>query len=502
MKIVTSKEMAALEAKAFRSGHSEAAFMDKAGEGVAFIVGEYLESHGLQPHILLLCGKGNNAGDAYVAGIQLLELEYEVTAIQVVPIQETSSLCQQHYHTFMKEGGKIWDGSYPVEHLFFGDVGIMVDGLFGTGFRGTVQEPFASIIELANRSRKPIISIDIPSGLSGETGAVEGEVIAAAETAFLGLPKVGFFLREGWDCVGKLRHVDFGLPQQLIDESKPNLMMLTPEFLQPLMPKIRRSRHKYQAGYVVGLAGSPLLPGAAILSASAALRSGAGIVRLLYPEGMREEFAGSLPELILTPYAPDGSAEVLAHLNRATAAFIGPGLSTTPSVRAMLRTVLPLLEVPCVIDADALTVLAEEDIALPRHTILTPHHGELARLLHIPKFEEITSELITLCQQYADKHHVTLILKGGPTFVFHPNKTIVINPTGDPGMATAGSGDVLTGLIASLLAQGMPTSHAAMVGVFVHGLAGEHAALDYTSYCMTASDITSYFPEALLFTMP
>lgn len=499
MRIVTSKEMAALEAQAYRAGMQEADFMAKAGEGVAFIVGDYIESHGLEPRVLLLCGKGNNAGDAYVAGIHLLEMEYEVTAIQAVPIEQTTLLCRGHHASFLEEGGKVWDGSYPIEHLFFGDMGLIVDGLFGTGFRGTVQEPFASIIELANRSMKPIIAIDIPSGLSGESGAVEGEVIVAAETAFLGLPKVGFFLRDGWDCVGKLRHVDFGLPQQYVDESSAPMVMLTPEFLRPLLPKLRRSRHKYQAGYVVGLAGSATMPGAALLAGMAALRSGAGIVRVLYPEGIRQVFTAAMPELLLTPYQPDDFASLIAEINKASAAFIGPGLGLTEASRQLMRQVIPKIEVPCVLDADALNFLAEEPLQLPRHAILTPHRGELKRLLHLAAIEEVDRELLTRCQRYAEEHSVTLILKGGPTFVFHRGKPMAVNPTGDPGMATAGSGDVLTGLIASLLAQGAPPPHASMLGVFLHGHAGEHAALDYTSYCLTATDIVSYFPEAMLF---
>lgn len=500
MRIVTSQEMSALEAQAYHAGYREADFMEKAGAGVAFIVSDYLERHGLDPRVLLLCGKGNNAGDAYVAGTHLLGMEYEVTAIQVVPIEQTSALCQEHYKVFIEEGGHLWDGSYPVERLFLG-VGIIVDGLFGTGFRGTVQEPFASIIELANRSQRPIIAIDIPSGLSGESGAVEGEVIIAAETAFLGLPKLGFFLREGWDCVGKLRYVDFGFPQQYVDEAAAPTTMLTAEFLKPLLPKLRRSRHKYQAGYVVALAGSPLFPGAGLLAATAALRGGAGIVKLLYPEGMRGSLAMAPPELIMAPYSVDDADMVVQELNRASSVLIGPGLGRDKAVKELLERILPLVEVPAVLDADVLNFLSESSLELPRNAILTPHRGELARLLKLGHIEEVDESLLAECKAFVSQRKTTLLLKGGPTFIFHPDKPVAVNPAGDPGMATAGSGDVLTGLLAALLAQGMPPPHAAMMGAFLHGVAGEHAAYDYTSYCMTASDIISYFPEAMLFSL-
>lgn len=497
MKIVTSKEMAALEAQAYKDGMQEDEFMDEAGEGIAFIVSDYIENHGLDPHVLLMCGKGNNAGDAYVAGQRLLEMEYDVTALQLVPIDQTVELCRENYNKFLEAGGQIWDGSTPLE--IFHEVGIILDGLFGTGFRGTVQEPFASIIDFANKSGKPIIAIDIPSGLNGETGAIEGEVVVAAETAFLGLPKVGFFLREGWDCVGKLRYVDFGLPEEYIDKHATKMTMLTSDFLKPLLPKLRRSRHKYQAGYVIGLAGSVDLPGAAILSSTAALHGGAGIVRLLYSAEMRSELTSAPFEIIKTAYDHKDIAGILTYLNKATAVFIGPGLGKTKQVYHLLSEIIPKLEVPCVLDADALNFLAEHPIQLPSNTILTPHHGEFARMAKLKSIEEIDNNLLEICQKYAEDHKATLVLKGGPTFIFHPGKPIAVSPMGDPGMATAGSGDVLTGLIAAFLAQGMPPAQAAMMGVFIHGNAGEHAAMDHTSYCMTATDIINYLPEALMF---
>lgn len=497
MKIVTSKEMAAMEASAYKDGMQEDEFMEEAGEGIAFLVSDYIENHGLDPHVLLMCGKGNNAGDAYVAGLRLLEMEYDVTTLQMVPIDQTVPLCRENYKRFVEAGGQVWE-SKTLE--IFHEVGIIVDGLFGTGFRGTVQEPFATIIDFANKSGKPIIAIDIPSGLNGETGAIEGEVVVAAETAFLGLPKQGFFLREGWDCVGKLRYVDFGLPVEYIDKQQTKMTMLEADFLKPLMPKLRRSRHKYQAGYVVGLAGSSEMPGAGVLSATAALHGGAGIVRLLYPSEMQGELNFAPIELIKTPYEPKDAAGILAYMNKASAVFIGPGLGKGRQIQHLLGEVIPHIEVPCVLDADALNFLATHSISLPSSTVLTPHRGEFARMAKLKSIEEIDMALLDLCQKYAEDHKVTLVLKGGPTFIFHPGKPIAVNPMGDPGMATAGSGDVLTGLIAAFLAQGMPPAQAAMMGVFIHGNAGEHAAVDHTSYCMTASDIINYFPEAMMFT--
>lgn len=500
MTIVTSKEMASIEKMAYAAGMDEEVFMESAGEGVAFHASDYIELHELPAEVLLLCGKGNNGGDAYVAGSYLLSMEYEVTALQIVPIDQTSPLCKKNHHRFAVEGGIVWDGSEPIEQLFLQHEGLIIDGLFGTGFKGTVQEPFASIIDLANRSGRPILSIDIPSGLNGTNGTVEGEVVLATETCYLGLPKRGFFIGEGWDCLGKLRHVDFGLPKEYTDKAKGDMSMLTADFLRPLLPKVRRSRHKYQAGYVVALAGSKSMAGAGHLCGKAALHSGAGIVRLFYQKGKEPASCCVVPELIHTILEEQEIEPFLHELQRASSVLIGPGIGTDEMVKELLKKLLPEINKPCVIDADALTILAEEkELALPPHTILTPHKGELKRLLGLEHIEEITSELLLQCQRYCEQKKTTLILKGGPTFIFHPGKDIAVCATGDPGMATAGSGDVLTGILAALLAQGMPTQHAAMMGCYLHGLAGEHAAATYTSYCMTASDIIDFLPEAFNF---
>lgn len=496
MKVISPKQMTYMESKAYKNGASEDDFMEEAGSGVALVALDYAEKHDLDRLAILLCGKGNNAGDAYVAGIHLIHLEYEVFALQIAPIAECSPLCKKNYERFLAEGGRL------VETLTeFPKNGIIIDGIFGTGFRGTALDTYATIIQLANESGLPIIAVDIPSGLNGETGHVEGAAIIAVETAFLGLPKTGFFLNQGWDCVGKLRYVDFGLNRQYIEEADSELVMLTEELVKPFLPPIKRSRHKYEAGYVVGLAGSSGMPGAAILSSTAALRGGAGIVRLLHPDGMQGELAASPYELIRESFHYENTNVVLDLINKASAVFIGPGMGRSEQAVELLRAVLPNIAKPSVIDADALTLLAQENIDLPKNATLTPHHGEMARLLNMPSKPVIDREFLKICQDYCEKKEITLVLKGGPTFILHPGEAIMVNPIGDPGMATAGSGDVLTGLIAALLAQGIIPKHAAPLAVFLHGIAGEHAALEMTSRGIIASDLIFHFPEAFKFIM-
>lgn len=490
--------MSYLEMEAYRDGSSEIDFMEEAGSGVALVVHDFIERYGIGRHIVILCGKGNNAGDAYVAGVHLLHLEYPVHAFQIPPLSESSELAQKNAQRFIADGGILTE-IYNEEDLVFPEQGLILDGLFGTGFRGEVMEPYSWIIQAANDTGLMIIAIDIPSGLNGETGIVSPTTIKATETAYLGLPKSGFFLNEGWDHVGYLRYVDFGLPQEYIEEVDADLILLTPDILIPLLPKIKRSRHKYEAGLVVGWAGSPGMPGAALMASLACLRGGAGIVKLLYPSEMIHEL-GSIPlELVKVAYEMNEAKEILALLNSASAAFIGPGLGKSKQMRELLKKVIPHLKIPSVLDADALDIIAQEDIAFPKNAILTPHRGELSGFIDLPKEGGISSEFLQKCLAWVQEKEVTLVLKGGPSFIFHPGQAIHVSAAGDPGMATAGTGDVLTGLIASLLAQKTAPFDAARLGVYIHGLAGEHAAQEKTSYCLIATDLIDQFPPAFAF---
>lgn len=489
MKIVTPKEMARVESLAYAEGCSEQEFMEAAGRGVAAHVQAYSKRHHLDQEVMLLCGHGNNGGDAYVAGRYLLTHGYQVTAVQVKPIAECRPLCRHHHDRFVQAGGRVLD--YQTNGLStFPRNGVIVDGLFGTGFYGFLRDPYASLVRSANASGCPILAIDIPSGLDGETGMAEGPVIQAEETIFLSLPKTGFFLVEGWNHVGILREVNIGLPERFIDEAEAWLWLPSLEQLYSLLPPIRRDRHKYQAGLVVGLAGSPGMPGAAILSSYASLKAGAGIVRLLHPDGMQVELAACPPEIIRQPYSIQNVKSVVDALNAGTASFVGPGMGRSSLAQVLLELVLPQIENPCVIDADALYLLSHADVEVPKQCILTPHRGEMARLLHLEGYPELTVDLLRQCQRYAEDKHVTLVLKGGPGFIFHPGAPTFVNIYGDPGMATAGSGDVLTGVLAALLAEGLSTHAAALIGVTLHAKAGQAAARRWSSRCITASEIS------------
>jgi len=494
MKVVTPSEMSRIERLAIQDGSSGPAFMEQAGQGVASVVHTFVEKHQLARKVLLLCGRGNNAGDTYVAGIILLKKGYQVAVLQMEPDQSCSRLCQEHRSTFLERGDSI-SADQP-----FSEYSVIIDGLFGTGFHGSLQEPYASVVKKANRSGKPIIAVDIPSGLNGETGEEVGEAIHAAVTVGLQFPKSGFFLLNAWNTVGKLTLKEFGLPQQYIDQTQAIMQMITASEAKQLLPTIVAKQHKYQRGYVVGVAGSPGMSGAALLSSESTLRGGAGIYRLLHPEGMEEELSASVYEVIKESYgAEKGSEQILKAMERASAVYIGPGIGRSEATKKILKELLPQLNKPCVLDGDALTLIAEGNLPLPKGAVLTPHEGELMRLMKLNEKPTLDLDFLRSCQAYAEKNQVTLVFKGGPSFIFHPGENFSVNPSGDPGMATAGSGDVLTGLIAALLAHGLPPFDAARLGVYLHGLAGEYAAEEKTSHCMMASDIINHFPDAYKF---
>jgi len=500
MKVVTPKEMARIEALAYEAGCEEETFMEQAGKGVAQQVHRFCQSHQRDRRVTLLCGKGNNAGDAYVAGRYLIEQGYEVDAVRVRPIEECSELCQLNQERFLKRGGQ--DTQFSLDQPpVYSKRGVLLDGVFGTGFHGAARGAYGNLIQSANHCHLPILAIDIPSGLDGEQGSTEGPAIQADETYFLGLPKQGFFLRSGWNHVGHLHHVDFGLPSKFIDRAQTKLHLPQEEQLRGLLPSVRRDRHKYQAGLVVGVGGSPGMPGAAILAIVAALKGGAGIVRLVHPDGMQSELSSCPPEIIRIAYSMHSLNKVTEQLNAASAVFLGPGMGRTALAQVLLELVLPQLSKPAVLDADALYHLAARPVTLPEQCILTPHLGEMCTLLHRQDKPELSEEFLAECQAYAEEKKVTLILKGGPSFIFHPGMQPFVNIYGDPGMATAGAGDVFTGLLAALLGQGLSPQSAALLGTYLHAKAGEYASERLTAYSVCASDITQEFPSAFKLAM-
>ncbi len=482
-KIVTPQEMKRIEAQTQAQGHTASQLMDVVGKKIAALCEAFIQKNKLGKVIYILAGKGNNGGDAYTTGVQLLAHHFTVVAFQLFPKETLSPLCQSRLEAFQKSGGRV-AFLHNNESFSFPEKGIILDGLLGTGFHGKIEGLLADVIYKVNQTKFPILSIDIPSGLDATTGEVSSIAIKATQTVYLGFPKIGFFFKQGPEHIGTLVEVNFDLPESLIKEAQPEAFLMNETKIE--LPFIHLTQHKYERGYVLGVAGSDKMSGAAILASLGALRGGAGIVRLFYGKGMN---TANLPlELICDKC---DLKKILEECTRASSLFIGPGLGRGWRVTKLLRHLLPQLLQPVVIDADALFFLAENpDTKLPFYSILTPHRKEMERLL---QGKEPT---LSSCQTFANHKNVTVVLKGMPTILFHPHTKPTFIPRGDPGMATAGSGDVLTGVIAALLAQKIEPLKAAALGVYLHAVAGEFAAKSKTSYCLIASDILEALPFA------
>ncbi len=480
MKVLSALEMRAVEERAFKQGANADQFMQQAGRGIAGHIQELLDPQ-MHPDIILVAGSGNNAGDGYCALLDLYDAGYKVRAIQLTPFEKCSQLCQKYSSLFREKGGEIQIIN-DASHLCLD--GLILDGLLGTGYQGALVSLYKKVIEAINTSSSPVYAIDIPSGLNGNTGQVLDVAVVANTTFYLGCAKTGFFLDQGWNHVGKLMEVSFGIDPLLIDEAQADFTLLDHQEARLLLPPIENSRHKYQAGFVAGFAGSAGMEGAALLSGMGALKAGAGIVKIAHLGEMG--FCSQYPELIHQCFEANQIDQAVENFQKATAFYLGPGLQVSPDTIDWVEGFLTKLSLPCVIDADALNIMAEKKIAPKKGAILTPHCGEAKRLLGVTDNHLLHSA----CQDYVDQYDVILILKGGPTFIFQKGHLPVVNVTGDPGMATAGAGDVLTGICAGLLSQQkMSPASSALLAVYLHGLSGEIAAEEKTSYSLVASDL-------------
>lgn len=486
--------------------------MESAGHHVALRVkARALALEKPRPVVTILCGKGNNGGDGFVCARHLAEsdlfdvsvvLSHAPSALRGDALAQFQSLPSETLRVMSAED------MGAVEALLE-QSDCLVDALFGSGLSREITGVERTLIELMNASPAPCVSVDLPSGIDGATGAVLGVAVKADETVTFAAPKPGLYWHPGKDYAGRVWVVDIGIPPALIDADPSKLNVITPQWVNANLPRRAGTAHKYSVGSVLVIAGSKAMPGAAVMTASSALKAGAGVVKLATSAGAFGPMA--LPPEIMHLALPDNDwggigpnalSPLEEALSAASVVVVGPGLGQHPKTVAFLSSLfwrLKTLPNACVVvDADALNALA----ILPQHHrlnprfILTPHLGEAARLLNQPK-EALEADLPKACWALAEKFKATVVLKSATSCVASGPDQLWINPTGNPGMATAGSGDVLAGLIAGFYAQGLAAESAACVGTYLHGLAGDHGAQALTQYCLTATDILRFLPEAL-----
>ncbi|ASA25360.1 NAD(P)H-hydrate dehydratase [Paenibacillus donghaensis] len=441
----------------------------------------------------ILVGKGNNGGDGLAAARHLREAGIAATLVYAVPPESLTGVAALQRDAAAALGLPALQ--YGRDRLDLAEGSGIVDALLGTGAAGAPRGAYAELIAAANRSGKAIVSADIPSGLDADTGATHEPCIQASVTVCLALLKRGLVQYPGAAAAGRVVVRSIGIPSSLAgEEDGVSAHLLTPEVLQQrLGVDVTRRRspegHKGTYGHVLLAGGTLRMSGAGLLSARAALRAGAGLVTWALPQQLLPYVAGAAPELMLAP-AEDGGAgvwnaatadELLRLSGQRDVLAIGPGLGRFAGDTEWLRRLWEGTACPLVLDADALNILAEADYsgwAQRKHpVILTPHPGEMARLAG-RSTAEVQADRIGLALAYAAEHQVTLVLKGAHTVIATSEGQAYVNTTGHPGMGTGGAGDVLTGVISGLLAQGLNAAQAAAFGVYLHGEAGEKAACE------------------------
>jgi ADP-dependent NAD(P)H-hydrate dehydratase / NAD(P)H-hydrate epimerase len=371
----------------------------------------------------------------------------------------------------------------------------VLDGILGTGFQGELSNYLSECISRINFESKRlhlrIVSIDIPSGLNGDTGYAKA-CIKSFLTIYLGFAKFGFFINSGPNYIENLKEVDFKLEKKYKKQAKVQLNYMDKIDYKKYLPKIEKTRHKYQAGFVLGIAGSLGMFGAAKLAALASLRSGCGIVKII----SENEIPSSFYELVNYVINYSDIEQILQLCMSADSIFIGPGIGRNQKIEDFLFKILPKITKKIILDADALFHFANNlKMILPKDCVLTPHKNEMKKLLNID--EKISDEdLLEKTKKFSQDKNVIVVLKGYPTFIFHPKKETLSILGGDPGLATAGTGDVLTGMIASFASQKLNLYDASILAVGLHFKAAEIAAQEKTSYSLIATDVIEFLPKA------
>ncbi|HHV13591.1 MAG TPA: NAD(P)H-hydrate dehydratase [Clostridiales bacterium] len=505
---VNSEEMKKIDDYTIRTaGIPALELMERAAMEVVRVMKKRID----QPdRILAVCGAGNNGGDGVAAG-RLLYLQGYHVAILFIGEENKASDSMKLQLEMAKRIG------IPMENRDrLPEYNIIIDALFGVGLSRPVSGEYEEIIKRINQGRHYVYSVDLPSGISADNGQVMKLAVKADETVTFGHNKLGLVLYPGAEYAGKLTVADIGFPQAATDQVEPGVRYYEPVDLERL-PGRRRDGHKGSFGKVLIIAGSKGMGGAAYLSGKAAYRTGAGLVKLMTSEANRLILQTLLPEALFSSYDGEGADseerqhKLLRELEWASAVVVGPGLGLTATAKELVETVINKATVPVIIDADAINLLAgmldhnqEAGIRdrwrklaslLKENTILTPHLLELARLMGV-SVAEISNNLVDTANQCSYNNKLIYAIKDARTFVVQEMKRY-LNVSGNNGMATGGSGDVLTGIIAALMAQGMVEYEAACLGVYIHGLAGDAAAREKGVYSLMASDIIDSLGDVL-----
>ena len=512
MKVVTAEQMQRLDREAIETyGIPGIVLMENAGRGAAEVI---LKSFpGLERNgVAIFAGKGNNGGDGFVIARYLLDRGIPARVYLLADPKILRGDAETNSRIFLHMKGEITPVPSYREFLnvkkSLEKSDLLVDGIFGTGLDSEVRGYYREVIDHLNTLHRPIVAIDIPSGLDADTGKPLGTAIRASLTITFGLPKVGLLIPPGIDYTGDLKIIDIGLPRRLTEGEEVQTHLLEGERIRErLSVPRRRDSHKGDYGHLLVLAGSVGKTGAAAMAGEAALRVGAGLVTLGVPKSLNpvlevkltEAMTEPLPETTKQTLSLRAFRPILRLCEAKKAIVIGPGMGTFKETQALILKLLKTLDLPIVLDADGLTALGTQIKSLPRlkrSLILTPHPGEMARLTGLTS-KQVLEDRMAICRNFSKSHQVYLILKGYRTLIATPGGEVFINPTGNPGMATGGTGDVLTGMIGGLISQGYNILHSLQAAVYLHGLAGDRAASELGEKSLVATDLIERIPAVI-----
>ena len=497
MKLYTAEEMSRADRGAQDLGIPGGFLMERAGVGMADIALEAFAP----ASALIVAGGGNNGGDGFVIARELHRAGVEVAVLATKG--EYSGDPATNFETLKNLGVRFVGADALEGELERAD--LVVDALLGTGFSGEVREKEAALIRAMNGSGAPVLAVDVPSGVDGGTGEVAGEAVRASVTVCANAAKVGCVISPGREHAGEVAVVDIGIPPEA--DVEPSLTWTDADSLREKIPRTAEPAHKYSAGALLVVAGSRNMTGAPVMVVEGAQRTGCGIVFLATAQGSAPAVDIELTEALVYGVQEDDEGfmshealeQVLSHAGRATAVALGPGMGTDEGGRLLVEGILREVEAPVVLDADAITNLAGSDVLARRDapTVITPHAGELGRLLDSGA-KEVSTRRLYSARRAAEENRCCVLLKGSDTLVVEGERTAV-NTTGSVALATAGTGDVLTGVIGALLSRGMDAYDAARAGAWAHGRAAE-LWLEETGWppeSLVATDLIPHLPPAL-----
>jgi hydroxyethylthiazole kinase-like uncharacterized protein yjeF len=504
MKVSSVSEMRTLDRTAIEKfGIPEEILMENAGEAVHFVLLGELGVKGKK--FVVFCGMGNNGGDGFVVARKIHSNGGEVSVFILGDEGKFKGAAKANLEILsrlpveVRQIDSLESVRIPVSHC-----DAVIDALFGTGLTRDVEGLYRGVIELINGSRKKVFSVDIPSGIHGDTGKVMGVAVRADHTVTFGLPKIGALLFPGYDFCGELHVTHISFPPSLYDADSLKIEINLPPDLPPRDP----NGHKKTFGEVLFVAGASTYFGAPYFSSLSFMKAGGGYSRLAAPQSMIPFLANKGSEVVYVPQKETASGaislenkEALLELSQEMdMVVVGPGISLEEETQQLARELAGEVAKPILIDGDGLTALSKDPDILKRRkaqTILTPHMGEMSRLTK-KTVSEIDGNKIEILQRTAGELNAIIILKGAHSLIGYPDGRVCINMSGNAGMATAGSGDVLTGTIAAMFGLGLPIPDAVRKGVFIHGLSGDMAAEERGQDGITAQDILNTLPQALM----